>query len=174
MAWMLPSDSICLSAAHCSEVAPGLVSYASTLTACAPAAFAHCILARHQYLGGQYLLTPLTAMKFQPLKPCYLLLSSLLPDKSCIPVTSMHKRQVIPEVGRSSYGQCKGVGDAKQTSKLARNLGTTGGSVRPPVTWGTGQSTAAPWLSPLLCSSRTRPCVLACSAPMCIKYASKG
>ena len=48
------------------------------------------------------------------------------------------------------------------TCKLARNLGTTCGSVRRPVTRGTGQSTLAPSASPLLCNSLTRPCVLAC------------
>lgn len=48
------------------------------------------------------------------------------------------------------------------TCKLARNLGTTCGSVRLPVTRGTGHSTLAPPASPLLCNSLTRPCVLAC------------
>ena len=48
------------------------------------------------------------------------------------------------------------------TCKLARKLGTICGSVRLPVTRGTGQSTLASAVSPLLCNSLTRPCVLAC------------
>ena len=51
---------------------------------------------------------------------------------------------------------------AGNTSRAFRNLGTTGGSTRPPVTRGTGHSTRAPSALPCCCSSRTSPCVLAC------------